>query len=390
MDGSADLLGNAWRTLEGIMVRTADGAVASAGAPAASVIFPDKPTGLARWVASLDDRAELSLFWRYADTRNHWEVRVERGRVELAAVISGERGIVAAAEREPGSELDLQITDDGRTITVSLNGESAFGRIITDSRRGDAAGIGFRLGGSSVRARLFEAHPRTVELPNDLDMGAPWYRLGSTSVITDSFEGPVGPLEGARATFGDVAWHRALGNGAFERTGNASARVSASKQAPCPDRTIYLVNWPAPQFADVEVTITPPGTRRGDRENGRAGLVLWQDAENYLTINTWLSDAYAGASMSCFFTVRGWEDLYDAVWSNVGARIEHGRAFRLRVTSDGGRFLVLIDDEPVVYRAFSDVYPDWDRLQIRAVGLVANWEWGLDTGSVFERFNARA
>jgi hypothetical protein len=43
----------------------------------------------------------------------------------------------------------------------------------------------------------------------------------------------------------------------------------------------------------------------------------------------------------------------------------------------------------VLYRALTDVYPDCQPLAIHRVGLVANWEWGNDSGSLFERFIAR-
>jgi hypothetical protein len=35
------------------------------------------------------------------------------------------------------------------------------------------------------------------------------------------------------------------------------------------------------------------------------------------------------------------------------------------------------------------VYPDFVRLQIRKVGIIANWEFGTDTGSKFEQFRLR-
>jgi len=44
----------------------------------------------------------------------------------------------------------------------------------------------------------------------------------------------------------------------------------------------------------------------------------------------------------------------------------------------------------VLYRAFRDIYPGFRRLHIRKVGIVANWEWGHDTGSRFLSFEARA
>jgi hypothetical protein len=44
----------------------------------------------------------------------------------------------------------------------------------------------------------------------------------------------------------------------------------------------------------------------------------------------------------------------------------------------------------VIYRAFDDVYPGVPPLRLNRIGIVANWEWGLDTGSRFLSFTARA
>ena len=51
--------------------------------------------------------------------------------------------------------------------------------------------------------------------------------------------------------------------------------------------------------------------------------------------------------------------------------------------------MVYLNGEPVLYRALSDVYPECEPLRIRAVGIVANWEFGDDTGSRFDHFVAR-
>jgi hypothetical protein len=59
------------------------------------------------------------------------------------------------------------------------------------------------------------------------------------------------------------------------------------------------------------------------------------------------------------------------------------------VCCDGERYLVFVNEEPVLYRAFRDVYPDVERLRIRKIGLLANWEFGNDTGSRFGQFRAR-
>ncbi len=151
---------------------------------------------------------------------------------------------------------------------------------------------------------------------------------------------------------------------------------------------MFTLPWEPDAPADLEVTITPPGERRGDGHLGRAGSAFVQDADNYLTISEWNDDLFGGSSISSFLRHHGDEDIYRAVWTNVGNRVAPGRTHRLRATFDGKRYWVFIDDEPVLYRALSDVDPSCEAFAIRHVGLVVNWEFGDDTGSVFRRFVA--
>jgi len=120
-----------------------------------------------------------------------------------------------------------------------------------------------------------------------------------------------------------------------------------------------------------------------------AGFILYQDDDNYVILNAYRADSYGGGSVSTFFRFHGFEDIYDAIWSNVGSRITYGKALRLRLCCDGERYIVLIGDEPVLFRSFRDIYADVGRLRVRKVGIVANWEFGMDTGSTFEQFKAR-
>jgi hypothetical protein len=117
--------------------------------------------------------------------------------------------------------------------------------------------------------------------------------------------------------------------------------------------------------------------------------VLWQDPDNFLIVNDWLDDAYPGASVSAFRRLDGFEEVYDAVWVNVGDRIRWGRAHVLAVGFDRLGFTAHLDGIPVLHREFADVYPRHPTLDVRAVGICANWEFGDDTGSRFTRFTAR-
>ncbi len=269
-------------------------------------------------------------------------------------------------------------------------------------RQAEGDGVGISVAGTTVRVRDFEAHPRSMPIPPALDLGALWARRGTRPQMVEEFAGspadlagdaspgPPADLAGA-ATPAQRRWRRALGSGVIERTGQGDARVRATRQQPNPGRTAYVVDWHDPTFADVEVEITPPGSARGQGENGRGGIVLWQDEDNYLIVNTWLDDLprHDGSSVSAFLMAHGSEDMYDAVWSNVGRAVTWGERYRLRVSCDGERFLVWLNDEPVLYRALADIRPDAPRLALRGVGLAVNWEWGDDTGSVFHRFVAR-
>ncbi|MEB3337939.1 MAG: hypothetical protein VKJ46_10780, partial [Leptolyngbyaceae bacterium] len=139
-----------------------------------------------------------------------------------------------------------------------------------------------------------------------------------------------------------------------------------------------------------QVRIPPPGTGRHQDQKGRGGLIFWQDDHNYITVSTWLDDWYQGASISSFFYLKGFEELYDAVWTNVGSRVYWGIPYLLRVVFDGLHFRAYVNQDPVLYRALTDVYKHTKPLSINRVGIVANWEWGDDTGSIFSDFIAKA
>jgi len=275
-----------------------------------------------------------------------------------------------------------------------VDGEPVTDHYIEDTRLEGGTGVGFLIAGTERGdrnvPRSFEAHPRRVRMPEILDTGSPWLRMGNRTVAADDFDGAAGDLEGRPVPVGGQRWSRVIGSGIMEATGSGAARVKGTAQEPCPGRTAYCIDWREPEFADLEVVITPPGSERGQGDRCIAGFILYQDGDNYVTLNVWRGDIYEGGdAISTFFKFGGFEDIYDAVWTNVGKRVYHFRPFRLRLCSDGERYLAFVDGEPVLYRAFRDVYAEAERLRIRKVGLLANWEFGNDTGSRFERFRAR-
>lgn len=395
LDGSSAEQGGPWRVTRGGFARTAEGACTAADDSAALLDTP-APVGLVHvMLRCAADTPAFTLVWRHQDDGNHWRISIDGQGAVLACVEDGtahplERSTAVALK--PGSAHSLQILDDGRLIGVHLDGQLVFGQRFADLRLAAAQQVGFAVRGPDrgLRISRLEAHPRSCDLPSTLDMGRPWYRLGQETVAHDDFSGPARNLDGRPTACGKAVWHRTIGEGNFLVTGEGSARIDATAKKPNPGRTAYTFDWTRPEFADLEVEITPAGTVMGEREHGLCGFVFWQDPDNYIALNLWRCDSYEGASISSFFQIDGYEDLYDAIWSNIGNQVYWGRPFRLRVVFDGMHYMAFVDGQPVLYRALTDVYADARRLKIHRVGLLANWEWGNDTGSRFRHFTARA
>lgn len=399
LDGSGAGVGGVWSVLRGGAARLAAGSRPGAGGVFA-VLDPGIPSGLLSATVECGRGCEGGgLVWRARDAGNCWMVRTGGGdgtKGEVGLMESGEwRRVAELRPREPGPAL-VQVIDDGCNIGVSINGTPVCDPI-ADERMGSGTGAGL-WGGAGALLGGFEAHPRSVPVPRELDLGPSWCVLGGEVAVRDGFVGPPGDLAGRRAGQGAGRsrrtapdWRRDLGRGVIELTGSpgGAAQVRASTRSPNPGRTIYTVAWPFPEFADLQVDMTPPGTARGQGHKGRTGLVFMQDRNNYIVVNLWLDDCYGGATFSSFFYLNGHENLYDAVWSNIGPRVSWGRPFRFRITFDGLYYLVMCDGEPVMYRSLRDVYPRVPRLAINRVGLCANWEFGDDTGTRLERFVAR-
>lgn len=248
--------------------------------------------------------------------------------------------------------------------------------------------VDYRVDTRIESVHVFRAPGPTASLASDLSWPRFWEPTVGSTVFRDAFEGGSGELDGFQS--GDRHWRRLVGDGVFDLTGRGAVGVRADRDAPNPGRTLYGVPWDG-SAAEVSVTVTPPGSERGQGHNGRGGVTFWQDPDNYLVVNTFLDDGQLGVSISAFLRTAGHEAMYDwdAVWSNVGRRIHWGAPFRLRVAFDGRQFLCRVGDEPVLYRQLTDYRSDAVALQINSVGLAANWEWGDDTGTVFRDFAVR-
>ena len=391
-DGPLEGAGSDWRTLRGGIRRTGRGAV-SDGQELLAVLRCPEEVGLIHALVDSDATGGWGLVWRLVDEETYWALEIEGDTVRLVRSEGGKRRSLAvdAGRAAPrGGLRSLQVSDAGGEVGCFLDGERLFdGPIEAPSQPGPSnAGIWLAASAAAVAVRDFECHPRAVPVPADLRFPAPWRRFGSTVVLSDRFAGGEGEVTGRAPETGTGRWERAVGTGALIADGSG-ARVRGTVQSPNPGRTFHTLPWSQPDFADVEVEIQPPGTGRGEKEHCRSGLVLWQDEDNYLTVSAWLADEYEGASISFFTKRHGFEELYDAIWTMVGDKVTWGRPFRLRLTCDGDRFVVFLGGEAILERSLSDLYPDDPPLQIRAVGLGTNWEWGDDTGSVFKEFVAR-
>ncbi|MDP8931291.1 MAG: nucleotide-binding protein, partial [Actinomycetota bacterium] len=364
-------------------------AAAPAGA-SACVADPRQPSGLIHVLVGGRGRGVAGLTWRSSQA-GAWYVTIDRRFCALVRRRGREFTTVARASRPRlrGREfVGLQVLDDGQEFGVYLDGQLQFGgRFPVDGANG--TGVGIAGDGNRALADL-EAHPLAVDLRHILSLGQPWIARGGSVVIDERFAAARDDLDGSPGPSG-AAWRRELGAGRIGVALPGEARVDASVDRPNPGRTLYTIAWGGGRLADLELTVTAPGTARGQGHSGRGGVVFWQDPDNYLIVSTWLDDSpgHDGSSVSSFLRLRGDEVPRDAVWSNVGRAITWGVPYRLRVSCDGAQFCAWVDDRPVLYRALADVYPDVPPLRITRVGIAVNWEYGNDTGSTFHRFTAR-
>lgn len=392
---SAAHIGGTWR---GAGFERSSGGARAWAPEAISFIDPGISTGLLHAIIHPTDASRpTGLAFRILDSDNFWAFFADPSGCRLRIREAGQWHTVADGPpplnaNQPNS---VQIVDHGSEFAITVNGSMALGRRFTDPRHNQGAGIGICAGSPGDAAFItdFEAHPREVPIPPELDLGPPpMPAVPDTAqvIIRDDFSGSKSDLQGHRTSVGNQTWRKDFGKGSFEITGNGSARVVADIGKPSPGRTIYTVQWADPGFADIELEMTPPGTKRGEFHRGRGGVVFWQDKRNYFMINLWLHDNLPTASISTFFFIKGFDDLYDAVWTCIGPdRVVWGVPFRLRAIYDGNRYLVRINGEPVLERALTDVYPHLSTLKINRIGLLANWEWGTDTGTIFKDFTAR-
>jgi hypothetical protein len=390
LDGRRADTGNWWRRIGDGLVRTAGGArPATTGAPGGAALEAVGPLGLGHVVVDAGRApARVELQWRLGAGDARLAAVLDGGGCRLVARDSeGVERELAADTRTPllPGKHTLQVADDGRTVTVHVDGQLLGEQWYDVERFADAGGMAIIAQGD-VLLRDAEAHPREVPLPDALDCGAPWVPAPSVGVVDERFDATITDLDGAETPSGRVQWRRIEGTGRIALADD-HAIVVADRTTPNPGRTIYTFPWDSPDYADLTLDMTIPGTARGEGHNGRCGVVFWQDADNYLVVNFFVDDVFDGASISTFYHLGGYENMYDAVWTLVRG-VEWGLRCTLRCTFDGARFLACTNGEPSLVRALTDVYPDARPLRIQEVGIIVNREWGDDTGSILHCFRA--
>ncbi|MGB3201166.1 MAG: hypothetical protein WBA99_09695, partial [Nodosilinea sp.] len=232
----------------------------------------------------------IGLIWRVEDSQNYWLFWANGHRCELHLYLDGQAEILAVSELwhlQPNTIHALQIVDEGSTFSLYLDGVLVFNQSFSDQRLAQATGVGMAAKEENPEQyiRAFEAHARQIMLPGLTNVGEPWYKLGQEVAIADDFAGAAQPLAQRVTPTGQQVWERTLGQGQMMLTGRLGVKVQANCQQPNPGRTAYTLPWQHPHFADLQVQNCPPGWRRGQGEKGRAGLIFWQDDQNYITIN---------------------------------------------------------------------------------------------------------
>jgi len=380
-------LGGPWQVSGGSLSRSEAGLVASA-AGATARLDAQGASGLIH--ARLGDAPRFAIGWRgdsSGGADQHWRIELRSGTWRIVCRTDGADTCIADGTLPPSART-VQLLDDGTSLRAIVDGRLLTGLDLPDGDAG-ATGVGITaLTEGPLGLSHFEAHPRQVPLPAPLRLAEPAVPEGRTLVLEDSFEpdtsrdglGRAVDLDGRRLASG-ATWRRQLGHGRIVVGAAPGATVQEA-----PGRTLYTLDWPHQDLADLRTTIIPVRTTKS---RSRAGLVFVQDGSNYVVFNLWFNQRTDGAaSVSSFFCLDGLEDVYDAVWVNVGDRIRWDEPVDLRVSFDGLLYQAWLGDEPVLWRSLRDVYPRAKRLSIRRAGIATNWEWGLDTGSRFLGFAA--
>lgn len=352
------------------------------GAPPGGIEWSE-PAGLVYLEFALSAGGSARVGFGGVEGESTYELTLGAGRVRLE--LRGADGEGQHIGEEPWDArgtltcLQLAVRDDG--VHVVVDGVQRF--LLPSCAGPRRLEVNTTEEAGKAVVRCLQVLPRDVLVPEELRVRMPCVSAGREVAFEERFSGAAGELDAAGT------WRKELGAARIVVRPEGGAEVRDARSLTSRGRTIYTRPWRDREFADLEVRVRPPGRGRGEGQEGRAGVVFWQDPDNYVIVGTWLHDHFDGASISSFYRLDGYEDIYDAVWTNVGSAIRWGVPYGLRVLCDGERFTAYVDGRAVLHRALGDVHRRVTSLAIRRVGIVANWEWGNDTGSVFEAFIAR-
>ena len=395
LDHTETETGQTWSAMEGqgVLERSAGGARPVNGETAgAAQLDTGERAGLVHARTTLAGRSgSVELWWR-VDARSALIARVTTAGTSIVSrdldgcdLLIADDPTIKLTEGEPQT---LSVLDDGTTVAVHVDG-----RLVGDEwwnvgdRPDPTSGAVAVIVNGHVTIRDLEAHPREIPMAEALDCGTPWAPDPSVPHFEERFDAVAEDLHSTSTPSGGREWARDVGIGRIELLG-AGARVRADRANPNPDRTIFTVDWDHPDYAELGLDMTLPGTARGEGHDGRCGVLFWQDPDNYLVVNLFQDDAFDGTSVSTFYHLGGHEDMYDAVWTLVPG-VAFGKRCQVKAAFDGSRFEATINGEPALTRALTDIYPNTPDLTINRVGIVVNREWGDDTGTLLHSFTAR-
>ncbi|QYO62896.1 hypothetical protein [Leptolyngbya sp. 7M] len=158
-------LGNAERTPVGTQFPT----------PGWAVLDPGAPSGLVHiLLTTAATVVPVSLIWRFQDEAHFWNLHLSAEGVQLRLCKAGMEEIIAVSSEwtlQPNGHYSVQVLDDGQEFSLYCNGDLLFGRWFQDQRLQAATGVGLgTMTANLVRFEYFEAHPRQIPLPPELDL----------------------------------------------------------------------------------------------------------------------------------------------------------------------------------------------------------------------------
>jgi hypothetical protein len=361
---------------------------------ASATHFPASTTGLitCKVITGTNTNFGFLLALRWDDTGggNGYYFSFDSGAVVLYRENNGVDTSVATFSVTLSGTQTIVVTDDGATLTLWMDNRQII-RYATTTFNTQTGLVVFILTGSGHTVSYYEAHPRSVTIPTELrtlgDPALDWPAQGSTSVYTEDFAGSAANLEGKTTTTGSGVWanNGPAPAGSIKLTGAGKAQFQTATAAG--NNAIYTVPWSVLNYADLTVDITVPGTGYGNGTTGWAGVVFYQDANNYISVRTYVKDDQVGS------TEYELEDRTNGSGPtviqrvNMATEISHGNTFTMRMVCDGERVVCYKDGEPIIVFRRAWVYGSVPSIQINRVGIIG---YDSDSGSSYDNFVAKS